>query len=192
MQLSSHQTLFRLCFLTPLRALLAGARQLLRVMTSAIGTSTPPLRYEPETDAPAHLGDPPNDVRYVDQETSTSSRKPLPGLPQTPCVDEEIPDFVNATTMAMSHGDAQSSEQAIRGAKFPTELSAFRSTAALNLELNVDLPTLDLVPLTDGTGTLERALILAWLVHFYVHSTSPSLSKEIAVPTSISRHVLRE
>lgn len=66
-------------------------------------------------------------------------------------------------------------------------------TLNADLSLFVQQPTYDLSPIKDDIPTLQRAhAVLAWLVHFYVHSTPPPPNKEIIVPASIARPLVRE
>ncbi|KAG9047867.1 hypothetical protein FS837_001304 [Tulasnella sp. UAMH 9824] len=56
-------------------------------------------------------------------------------------------------------------------------------------------PTLDPKRSEDGTTTLQRArALLAWLIRFYLHFTSPQANAEIGVPSpgSIAHSLNRE
>ncbi|KIO18097.1 hypothetical protein M407DRAFT_32222 [Tulasnella calospora MUT 4182] len=53
-------------------------------------------------------------------------------------------------------------------------------------------PARDLAPLEDGTPTLQHAhAILAWLIHFYLHSAPPRLTTGTVVSTSLSCRLVR-
>lgn len=183
MSLSYYQALLQLWFLSSLRTLFAYVHRLYSLAASSTRpTQTPPpLRWEPEPDAPIDTEKPYNHDRYLDAETGAFPSKPLPHLPQPFYVFEEILALVNGPLPALSLGEDKSEEAISRrpfGEKWRAKVRA--------------QPTLDLSPLKDDIPTLQRAhAVLAWLVHFYVHSTPPPPNKEIVVPASIARPLVQ-
>ncbi|KAG8907991.1 hypothetical protein FRB99_001157 [Tulasnella sp. 403] len=143
--------------------------------------SLKPLKLELFDDSPIDLEKPYHHAQYLDPETGAFPRSPLPHLPAPFHVYEDILAIVNCPLSPLSLGEDKSDEAIARR---PAGEKWRRQVRALSVQ--------DFTPLKDDRPVLQRAhVVLAWLVHFYIHSTPPPPNKVIVVPATLARPLVQ-
>ncbi|KAG9014069.1 hypothetical protein FRB94_000267 [Tulasnella sp. JGI-2019a] len=118
---------------------------------------------------------------YLDPVTGAFPSSPLPHLPAPFDKFEALLDLVNRPDGPLSLGEDPSEAAVARrasGAQWRSQVQA--------------LPVWDLSKLKGDKAVLQRAhAVLAWLVHFYVHSTPPPPNKVITVPATLAQPLVQ-
>ncbi|KAG8863148.1 hypothetical protein FRB96_009330 [Tulasnella sp. 330] len=143
--------------------------------------SIPILKHEHMIEPQLDYQKPYHHATYLDLVTGAFPSSPLPHLPTPFDRFEALLDLVNRPDGPLSLGEDMSEEALARrasGAKWRAQVRA--------------LPVYDLSRLKGDKAVLQRAhAVLAWLVHFYVHSTPPPPNKVLVVPATLAQPLVQ-